>query len=67
MNESIDKLKSFKLWKHYSGTVYEILVLSNLNATKPGWVPTVTYRSRDNPDSVYSRPIEDFVDAAEPL
>lgn len=43
-------------WKHHSGTVYEVLYITNLKATKPDYPVTVVYQ--DSEGEVWSHPLE---------
>jgi hypothetical protein len=60
-----DDLKAGIEWLHKStGNLYEVITVSNLNSTKPDFVPTVVYRGRDG--AVWSRPVSEFIEKFEP-
>ena len=47
-------------WKHKkSGKFYIVNMVSNLNCTKPGWVPMVTYMNMHEGE-IYSRPLAEW-------
>jgi hypothetical protein len=43
-------------WQHHSGTIYEVLYITNLKASKPDYPVTVVYR--DPEGVVWSHPLE---------
>jgi hypothetical protein len=45
-------------WQHTSGSVYEVITVANMNATKPEYVRTVVYRDQDQ--NVWTRPLSDW-------
>jgi hypothetical protein len=47
-------------WRHHRGGLYRIVCLSNLEATKPEFVKTVTYECADGVK--WSRPISEFLE-----
>lgn len=61
-----DDLNAGRNWTHLkTGNTYEVITVSNLNSTKPDFVPTVVYR--DNEGAIWSRPVCEFVEKFEPV
>lgn len=47
-------------WKHVkSGKFYMVYAVTNLNCTRPGWVPTVVYMDFEEGE-IYSRPLAEW-------
>lgn len=63
----LDTLKAHKHWVHDNGVTYEVLHITNLSATKPGWEPQVVYHPRGEPDNVYSRDAMAFYSKFRPV
>lgn len=47
------------LYQHHKGGLYKVISFSNMEATKPEYVHTVTYRSVATGE-IFSRPLEEF-------
>jgi hypothetical protein len=64
MDQNIRPLPSTgSTWMHESGTLYTVLCVSNVDAIRPGWSPTVVYVAPDG--RVYSRPVTMFFEKFE--
>lgn len=48
------------VYRHHSGTKYNIVAISNQKATKDGWTQEAVYLDEDM--SVWTRPAKDFDD-----
>ena len=46
------------VYSHANGGVYTIVTVANMDATRPGWHPTVVYE--DAADRVWARPLTEF-------
>jgi hypothetical protein len=54
---TIPEKESF--WKHKdTGRIYQVIVVSNLSATRAGWVKTVVYK--DEYQKRWSRPMNEW-------
>lgn len=47
------------VYRHNCGHFFTIIRLANVDATRPGWPPTVVYEDRD--ERVWARPLEEFI------
>lgn len=58
-------LRAGREWTHTkTNNVYQVITVSNLNSTKPDFLPTVVYRDKDG--AVWSRPLSEFVEKFSP-
>lgn len=48
-----------------SGEVYTVITVANMDATRPGWEPTVVYE--DSMERVWSRPLAYFINRFDPV
>lgn len=46
-------------WQHRNGVVYEVLMITNADSTKPEYPPTVVYQGAVN-RKLWSRPVADW-------
>jgi hypothetical protein len=46
-------------WVHKRGEVYEVICVTNLTCTEPGWVVTIVYRKLKTGE-IFSRPLVEW-------
>jgi len=60
---NIQPITKGDIWVHHSERIYRVVTLSNQHATDiEKFPPTVVYEEANNPDRVWSRPVEDFLE-----
>lgn len=54
------------IYRHKAiGDVYTIITMTNIDATRPGWPPTVVYE--DMHERIWSRPLSEFNEKFAPV
>lgn len=48
-------------WCHHSGAIYQVLLITNLKATKPDYPVTIVYQ--DQSGEIWSRPLSSWYES----
>lgn len=59
--EALDRIFSTELYKHHSGTVYQLLIVGNTTATKVDYQEMCTYMNILTKE-VFTRPLKEFLE-----
>jgi len=51
-------------WRHRKGDIYEVLMVTNTEATKPDYIETVVYR-REKDGTLWTRPLKGWDESFE--
>lgn len=57
--DSLDRVFSTELYKHHTGATYQLLLVGNTTATKPGYPVSAAYMNIHTRE-VFIRPLDDF-------